>query len=61
MLVLVPGLLILDVGSSGIVGGNVLDSRRVQLDDGDVILLHSERRARWADSDLWHGGGRSVD
>ena len=61
MVILVSGLLILDAGSVEIVGGNVLDNRRVQLDDGDVILLHSERRARWADCDLWHGGGRRVD
>jgi len=61
MLVLIPGLLILDVGSSGFVDGIVLDSLRVQLDDGDVVLLHSDGRAGWADCDLRRSGGRIVD
>ena len=61
MLVLVPGLLILDVGSCGFVDGIVLDGLRVQLDDGDVVLLHSDGGARWADCDLWRSGGRRAD
>ena len=55
--VLVPGLLILDVGPSGIEGGNVL----VELDDVDVILIHSDRQARGANCDLRNGRTGRID
>ena len=56
-----PGRLVLDIGSGVIVGGIVLDCWLVQLDDSDFVLLHTDGRAGWEDSDLWHGGGRRVD
>ena len=59
--VLVPGLLILDVGLSGIEGGNVLDGWWVELDDVDVILIHSERRSRGANCDLRNGRTGRID
>ena len=59
--VLVPWLLILDVGLGLLEGGNVLVGRWVELDDGDVVLIHSERRARGADCDLRNGRARRID
>ena len=59
--VLVPGLLILDVGPSGIESGNVLDGWWVELDDVDVILIHPERRARGTNCDLRNGRTGRID
>ena len=42
-------------------GGSVLVGRRVELDDGDVILIHYLRRARDADSNLRHGWAGRID
>ena len=59
--ILVSWLLILDVSLGLLEGGSVLVGRWVELDDGDVILIHYLRRARDADSDLRHGWAGRID
>ena len=59
--ILVPWLLNLDVGLGLLDGGNVLVGRWVEIDDGDVILIHHLRRARGADCDLRHGRAGRID
>ena len=49
------------VGLGLLEGGSVLVGGWVELDDGDVILIHYLRRARDTDSDLRHGWAGRID